>query len=85
LLKAAFIGHEKKSSETQQKREMQRRENCMLLLFQYFSIKDHPFITSAKRLGGWVGSEKWLFLLMFSTIYADKGWVGQKKFKNVLA
>ena len=25
---------------------------------------------------GWVGSEKWQFLLMFSTIYADVGWVG---------
>ena len=35
----------------------------------------------------WVGSEKLQFLLTFSTIYADEGWmawVGQKKSKNVL-
>ena len=31
-----------------------------------------------------VGSEKCLFLLAFSTIFADVGWVGQKKSKNVL-
>ena len=42
---------------------------------------DHPYITSAKGLTGWVGSEKWHFYLMFSTIYAD---LGKKKFKNVL-
>ena len=30
------------------------------------------------------GAEKWLFLLTFITIYADVGWVGQKKSKNVL-
>ena len=39
-------------------------------------------ITSAKR---WVGSEKWQFLLIFSTIYADVGgWVGPEKAKNIL-
>ena len=33
-------------------------------------VRDHPDITSAK---GRVGSEKWQFLLTFSTIYADVG------------
>ena len=32
----------------------------------------------------WVGSEKWLCLLMLSTIYAGLGWVGQLKSINVL-
>ena len=36
-------------------------------------VRDHPDNTSAK---GRVGSEKWQFLLTFSTIYADIGWVG---------
>ena len=50
-----------------------------------FILKDRPYITSAKGLTGWVGSEKWQLFLMFSTtIYADVGWVGQKQFKNVL-
>ena len=31
-----------------------------------------------------MGSEKLQFLLTFSTIYADVGWMGQKKFKNGL-
>ena len=42
-------------------------------------IADHPYITPAKGLSGWVG-EKWQFLLTFSTINADVkgGWMGQK-------
>ena len=33
-----------------------------------------------QQRGGWVGSEKWQFLLIYSTIYADIGeWVGLKK------
>ena len=32
--------------------------------------RDHPYITSY-----WVGLEKWQFLLTFSSIYADVGWV----------
>ena len=41
-----------------------------------FLIRDHPYITSAKGLGGW-GQKKWQFLLMFSTINANVkgGWV----------
>ena len=31
-----------------------------------------------------MGVKKWLFLLTFSTIYADIGWVGQKKSKYLL-
>ena len=31
-----------------------------------------------------MGSEKCKFLLTFNTIYADVGWVGQKKSKNGL-
>ena len=33
---------------------------------------------------GWMRSKNWQFLLTFSTIYADVGWVGQKRSKNVL-
>ena len=40
-------------------------------------LSDHPYITSAKKLGGW--GQKSQFLLMFSTIQ----WVGQKKSKNL--
>ena len=41
----------------------------MLLLIR-FSARDHPYITSAKGLGGWVDLENCeLFLLMFSTVY----------------
>jgi hypothetical protein len=36
------------------------------------------------KVGGWVGPEKGQFLLTFSTIHADAGWVGQKKSINVL-
>ena len=42
----------------------------------------HPYITSAKGLGGsWVGSEKWQFLLVFSPIYANVsrfGWLRKR-------
>ena len=45
-------------------------------------IGDHPYITRAKGLNGWVGSN---FLLpMFSSFYACLGLVSQKKSKNVL-
>ena len=40
----------------------------------YFYKGTIPRNTSAKGLGGW-GSEKCQFFLMFSTIYADVGWV----------
>ena len=43
-----------------------------------------PSLYYVSKGTGWVGSEKWQFLLMFSTIYADVGWVGQKKSRNVL-
>ena len=35
-----------------------------------YQVRDHPYITPAKGLGG-VGLEKLQFLLMFSTIYAS--------------
>ena len=38
-------------------------------------IRDNPYITSAKGLGGW-GLEKWQYLLMFSPIYGDVELVG---------
>ena len=28
---------------------------------------------------GWVGSEKWQFLMRFSTIYAGVGWLGESE------
>ena len=40
------------------------------------AFRDHSYITSAKGL---CGSEKWQFLLTFSTINADVGWVGGSK------
>ena len=52
----------------------------MTLVVGYqFWARDHPYITSAKGLGVWVGSEKSQFLLTFNSINADAGWVGQKK------
>ena len=45
----------------------------------YHFPRDHPYITSAKGLGVWVGSEKSQFLLTFNSINADAGWMGQKK------
>ena len=41
-------------------------------------VRDHLYITSAKKLGGW-GQKNGKFMLIFSTIYTDVGWVGQKK------
>ena len=35
-----------------------------------------PSLYYVSKETGWVGSEKWQFLLTFSTIYADAGWVG---------
>ena len=35
-----------------------------------------PFLFYGSKGTGWVGSEKWHFLLTFSTIYADVGWLG---------
>ena len=35
-----------------------------------------------RNLVGGVGKK--IFFLIFSTIYADDGWVGEKKSKNVL-
>ena len=43
-----------------------------------------PSLHYVGKRTGWVRSEKWQYLLTFSTIYADVGWVGQKKFKNLL-
>jgi hypothetical protein len=43
-----------------------------------------PSLYYVSKETGWVGSENWQFLPMFSTISADEGWVGQKKSKNVL-
>ena len=37
-----------------------------------------PSLYYVSKGTGWVGLEKWQFLLMFSTIYDDIGWVGQK-------
>ena len=54
-------------------------------------LRGHPYITSAKELGGWgkdhssswVGSKKLQFLLTFSTIYVGLGWVsGSEKVKK---
>ena len=55
-----------------------------------FAFRDHSYITSEKGLGGWGqknGNFCWrsvLFMMTHNIIYADVGWVGQKKFKNVL-
>ena len=38
-----------------------------------FSDRDHSCTTSAKEQDG---SEKWQFLLMFSSTYADVSWEG---------
>ena len=49
------------------------------------AVRDHPYITSAKGLGGWV-----LKMVIFADvqycIYADimGGWVGQTKSLNML-
>ena len=43
------------------------------------AFRDHPFIMSANELGSGVRK-----VAIFSTFYADVGWVGQKKSKNVL-
>ena len=56
----------------------------------FLIIRDHSSITSSKR---WVGGVRKMaifddvqhylvFMLTFSTIYADVGWVGQKKSKK---
>ena len=37
-----------------------------------------PFLYYVSKGTGWVETEKWQFLLMFTTIYADVGWVGLK-------
>ena len=37
-------------------------------------LGDHPYIMSAKGLGGW-GQKMACFLLTVSTIYVDVGWV----------
>ena len=47
------------------------------------AFRDHPFIMSAIELGSGVRKVA-IFAATFSTIYADVGWVGQKKSKNVL-
>ena len=39
------------------------------------TTRDHPYITSAKGLEGWVGSEKLQFWLTFSTVFTLKYWV----------
>ena len=41
-------------------------------------LGDHPNITLAKRLSGWVQKNGNQSLLTFNTIYAEVGWVGQK-------
>ena len=38
-----------------------------------FYLRDHPYITSAKGLGG---CGKWPFLLMFSTVFMPIQWMG---------
>ena len=48
-------------------------------------FRDHSYNMSAKR---WVGSEKWQFLLVYSTIYEYidgwvGGWMGLQKDKNM--
>ena len=47
----------------------------------YF-LRNYPYIKSAKESGGW-GQKNGL--QTFSTIYADVGWVGQKKFLIVFS
>ena len=39
-------------------------------------ISTGPSLYYVSKMTGLVGSEKWQFLLKFSTIYADVGWVG---------
>ena len=48
---------------------------------QEFSLLgDHSYTILRQQRGWWVRSEKWQFLLIFSSIYADVlrmgGWVG---------
>ena len=38
-----------------------------------------PSLYYVSKRTGWLGSEKWQFLLTFSTIYADEGWVGRSE------
>ena len=56
---------------------------CMDLLIKSNCLRGHPYLILRHQRDR-VGSEKRQFLLKFSTTYADEGWVGQKKFKNVL-
>ena len=48
------------------------RSNSFLLP----SMSVGPSLYYVNKETWWVGSEKWQFLLTFSTIYADVGWVG---------
>ena len=43
-----------------------------------------PSLNYFSKVTGWVRTEKWQFLLTFSTIYANVGWVGEKKSKILL-
>ena len=50
---------------------------------QFSENTSEPSIHYVDKGTGWVGSENWYFLLTFSTISADIGWVGwiEKVFK----
>ena len=55
-----------------------KRARCALARTSSYktSIARGPSLYYVSKETGWVRSEKWQFLLTFSTIYADKGWVG---------
>lgn len=50
----------------------------------YALLSTGPSLHYVSKGTGWMGSEKWQFLLTFFTIYADVEWLGKKKSKNVL-
>ena len=60
-------------------------ETRILKIHVYRTIRDHPYIKSARGLGGWV-QKKAIFPDVQYCIYAKNhsGWAGQKKSKNML-
>ena len=65
-----------------------KRARCALARTSSYktSIARGPSLYYVSKETGWVRSEKWQFLLTFSTIYADEGWVDGRvrKSKNLL-
>ena len=64
-------------SQTLQKNRQLRLITLSMYIFWIFDRG--PSLYYVSKGTGWVGSEKWHFLLTFSTIYADVGWVGESE------